>query len=171
MLISPAVALAVDIHCAAMYATRHDGLKESISRHATRVLVATAGVRVTVLVANAHLTMVVSTPTIELTTDRNAARNRAAGHHRPKLQTARHEGRDRAVAEAPVTYLSPVASAPAESVVLFSDTTNRVEACAQRAKPKVSRQSRDRVSRRIHRSDPELSLVVGPPTVDRAVTR
>jgi hypothetical protein len=103
MLISPAVALAADIHRAAMNAARHDGLKESIGRHATRALIATAGVRVTVLVANADLTVVVSAPTIEFTADRNAARNRAAGHHRPKLQTARHRSRNRAVAVAPVT--------------------------------------------------------------------
>jgi hypothetical protein len=84
-LISPAVPFAINIHCAAMDATRHDGLEEAITRHATRALVATAGVGVTVLVANTGLTMVVSAPTIEFTTYRNAARNRAAGHHRPKL--------------------------------------------------------------------------------------
>src|SRR5687768_9791789 len=154
-----------------MNATSHDALKESIRRHATWALVATAGVRVTVLVANAYLAMAVSAPTIEFTTDRNAARNRAAGHHRPKLQTARHGRRDRAVAVAPVAQLSPVASAPAECLVLFGDTANGVEACAQRAKPKLSRQSRDTVARRIHGADPQLSLVVGSPAVDRAVLR
>jgi hypothetical protein len=170
-LISPAVPFAIDIHCATMNATRHDGLKESITGYAPRALVATTGVRVTVLVANADLTMVVSAPTIEFATDCNAARNRAAGQHRPKLQTACDRGRNRAVAVAPVTQLSPVASAPAERVVFLGDTANRVVACSQRAKPKVSRQSCDTVGRGIHRADPQLSLVVGSPAVDRAVAR